>query len=214
MSVVPESFGDPLRGQQILREIGVTEEVLITALTEGANAAAQCTPNHPPMAAGFYRFSETVRSLAEQQAPLGWTRHDYKNFSTVVRPDKRVAIAVASGNDGTGDLSADVSTRSPKGIATYEAVSSNLSLPLDERYEADNKAPVVQTKTWFLLHTRKDGRLCAELSLPKSIADGFVQTWEPRVPLQSFESDAATLDLLGGEPPHNPEVNVQKKRGN
>lgn len=211
MSVVPKPLDDQLRRQQLLREIGITEGALVTALEEGVSASARCTPNHPPMASGFYRFAETVRSLAEQQATHGWTRHDYKNFSTVVRPDKQVAIAVASGNEGTGDLTADVSTRSPKGVATYEAVSLNLSLPLDERYENENRQPAVKTQTWFLLHTVKDGQLLAELSLPRSIVDGFVQTWEPRIPLRTLELNPAALDWSIEEHPHNPDVEVRKR---
>jgi hypothetical protein len=165
------------------------------------------------MAAGFYRFSETVRSLADQLAPLGWTRRDYKNFSTVVRPDGQVAIAVASGNDGTGDLSADVTTRSPKGAATYEAVDENLSLPLDERYVADNERSTkpVQVTTYFLLHDRREGELHAELSRPKSIFDGYVTIWEPRIRLRTESLDAAEIDFSGGEPPINPTVDIQKR---
>lgn len=163
------------------------------------------------MTPGFYRFAETVKSLAEQVAPLGWVRRDFKNFSTVVRPDDRVAIAVASGNDGTGDLSADVTTRSPKGAATEQAVDENLSLPLDDRYVADNARPKVQTTTWFLLHARRDGQLLAELSRPKSIVGGYVQVWEPRIPLRMRPMGIGNADLGGGEPLFNPDVEVKKR---
>ena len=201
-----------MRRQDLLREIGVTEDVLTIALGEGDAAAARCTSNHPPIATGIYRFAETVRSLAEQLAPQGWTRVDDKNFSTVVRPDQRVAIAVASGNDGTGDLESDVSTRFPKGTMTATVVNANLSLPLDERYEADNKQLEIQTETWFLLHARKEDDIVAELSLPKSIVGGFVQTWEPRIPLRPLPI-GSTVDLSDGDLPINPDVDVKKKRG-
>lgn len=212
MSGAPQPLDDALRKQALLREIGITEDVLISALDEGDAAAVRCTPNHPPLAAPIYRFSETVRSLAEQMARNGWTRRDYKNFSTIVRPDKRMAIAVASGDDGTGDLSADVTTRSPKGAVTYEVVNANFNLPLDQRYEEENKESKIRTLTWFLLHTRKDGQRVAELSLPKTIIEGFVQTWEPRIPLRQQTIDSITLDLSGGDPPVNPDVQITKKQ--
>ena len=81
--VVPEPLDDSLRKQALLKEIGVSEDALLAALDEGDAAAARCTPNHPPLAAPIYRFAETVRSLADQLAPKGWTRRDYKNFSTI-----------------------------------------------------------------------------------------------------------------------------------
>jgi hypothetical protein len=205
---------DPSRNEALLCDIGVSEDVLMTALRVGDAAADGCTSNHPPMARGFYRFSETVASLAVQLTPLGWTRKDYKNFSTVLRPDGRIAIAVASADDGTGDLSASVTTRSSKGVATVEAVAQNYSLPLDERYVADNAKIVGQapTVTWFLLHNRKGGQLFAELSRPMFINDeGFVEKWEPRIPLRALSLDQATIDISGGEPPINPIVDVKKR---
>lgn len=212
MMKAPKPLEDSFRKAAQLREIGVEEAILLAALQEGDAGAARCTANHPPMAPGFFRFAETVRSLADQLAPLGWVRRDYKNFSTVVSPDGRVAIAVASGDDGTGDLFADVTTRSPKGAATYEAIDRNLSLPLDERYEADNKRPQVQTATWFLLHDRREGKVYAELSLPKYIVDGYVQTWEPRIALSPLPLDVHGAVPSERESPVNPEVDI-KRRG-
>src|SRR5262245_9471466 len=104
MSPVPTAIDDPDYVPQFLAQLGVSEDELLAALFVGEAAAAHCTANHPPMAAGFYRFAESVAALAELKAPAAWTRHDYKNFSTVVRADGRVAIAVASGDAGTGDV--------------------------------------------------------------------------------------------------------------
>src|SRR5690349_19076493 len=112
MSVSPEPLEDSLWRQDQLRAIGVAEDELNIALDAGDAATARCTSNHPPMAPGFYRFAETFASLADQLSKRGWVRTDYKHFSTVVRPDNRVAIAVASGSDGTGNLGEEVTTRS------------------------------------------------------------------------------------------------------
>ena len=203
-----------------LRQLGVTETELLDALSVGNLAAARCTRNHPPIAAGFYRFAESVAALAETKAPEGWTRNDYKNFSTIVRPGGKVAIAIASGSEGTGDLSAEVTTRCPKGRATSEAIDMNLVLPLDERYVSDNERIMQENDeaddpcaTWFLLHDRREGMMYAELSLPKSIsASGFVEEWFPRIPLTPRALDGATpLIVPEAEPPVIPIVNIKKR---
>jgi len=207
-----EEAVQPLR----LEDIGISEEILLNALLAGDGAAASCTRNHPPMAPGFYRFAETVRALADQLAPLGWTRSDYKNFSTVVRPDGMVAIAVASGDPGTGDMRTTVTTRSPKGVVTQEAVATNLKLPLDERYVVDNERIIEsreapEAATWFLLHDRREGTLYSELSFPQAIdADGYVRRWRPRIPLAPQQLDAVLLSAAP-EPPLNPIVDVRRR---
>ena len=213
----PEPGGDK---ESLLAAIGITEAECLDALAAGDSAAAACTLNHPPMASGFYRFAETVASLALQKGAEGWTRHDYKNFSTVVSPSGLFAIAVASGDAGTGDLSASVTTRSPKGVTTEEAIDVNLTLPFDERCIAENRklkeqppaAAKVQPTTFFLLHDRRDGVRYAELSRPQSIDErGYVTKWLPRIPLMATPLDPAELNIHG-EPPINPIVNV-KPRG-
>ena len=220
MIPIPDQSGsDPLRRESLLRRIGVTEQELTMALDAGDAAAAGCTSNHPPMAPGFYRFAETIAALAAVKGPQGWTRQDHKNFSTIVSPDGRVAIAVASGNDGTGDLGVEVSTRSPKGVVTSEAVTRNLSLPYDDRDIAANQrilsaSPVVITvETWFLLHDRRDGTRFAELSRPNSINSvGYVDEWKPRIPLGPQQMiPFPGSDGAGGDPPVNPDVPVTRR---
>lgn len=57
-----------------------------------------------------------------------------------------------------------------------------------------------------------NGQLISELSLPKTIFDRFVHTWEPRIPLNPFALPQP-VDLSGSEPPHTPDVDVKKKLG-
>jgi hypothetical protein len=216
MSTSPQAVGE-LNPIHMLSELGVTEAKLLAALGRGETAAASCTPYHPPMAAGFYRFAETMAGLAEELADDGWTREDFRNFSTVVRPDGRVAIAVASANSGAGDLTIEVMTRSPKGVTTQRAIALNLLLPFDAAAEASNAASLDSASgfegqqprhTWFLLQNRRDGMLYGELSLPQAMDErGFVLTWAPRIPLTPLPLDPT---VLGGpiEPPVNPTVSV------
>lgn len=211
------SADDQFKREAMLTEIGLPESVYLTALDKGDAAARNCGPDHPPIAAGFYRFSEIIVGLAVGSRPFGWTRRDYKNFSTIVSPEGSIAVAVASGDEGTGDLAEEVSTRSRKGVATEEAVDLNFKLPYDERYVAENarivspeppkKTPSV---TYFLLHDRRDGIRYAELSRPMTIEDGRIKTWEPRIPLRPQALDPIVIDS-GGEPPVSPEVAVRRR---
>jgi hypothetical protein len=205
-------------GAAQLADVGVTEAQLLAALAAGVAVSATCTANHPPMAAGFYAWAETVVGLAEQLGPEGWTREDFKNFSTVVRGDGRVAIAVASADAGAGDLSLEVMTRSPKGVTTLQAITRNLLLPFDAAAEATNALTSDEIaagagdeqlrQTWFLLQNRRDGMLHAELSLPQAMDErGFVLSWARRIPLAPLPLD---LVVFGDapEPPVHPTVTV------
>jgi hypothetical protein len=217
---VIQGSDDPFKRERLLRQIGVDEQILQTALDAGDSAALRCTANHPKMMPGMYRFGETVASLGAQLWGQGWTREDYKGFATVLSPDGLIAIAVASGDDGTGDIHADVTTRSPKGIATIEAVSGNLSLPLDDRYVADNERIAIRvdaaatdnsTTTYFLLHDRRGGIRYAELSRPMSInKKGYAETWEPRIPITAKPLDPVVVKV-DGDPPINPIVPVKRR---
>ena len=133
MATRPAIVDNPLDRRARLSTLGVTQEILLRAVASGEAARASCLPTHPPGAPGMYCFFETFRSLADDLLDSGWSRKDHKNFSTVLRPDGLVAIAVARGDDGTGDRDANVSTMYSKGIVTREAVERNLLLPLDAR---------------------------------------------------------------------------------
>lgn len=217
MPTLQQAISEP-DGAQVLADLGVSEAQLLAALAQGEAAFASCTSNHPPMAAGFYRFAETVVGLAEQLAGDGWTREDVRNFSTVVRADGRVAIAVASADAGAGDLSGDVMTRSPKGPTTLQAITQNLLLPFDAGAEEMNAQAIDAPgtivdgqrlrQTWLLLQNRRDGMLYAELSLPRAMDErGHVQTFAVRVPLTPMPLDPMVL-LGPSEPPVNPSVSV------
>ena len=97
-------------------------------------------------------------------------------------PDGLVAIAIARGDDGTGNRDAVVSTKYPKGVATLEAVNQNLRLPFDEQDIAQNQG---KASTWFLLHSRTKDELELELSHPTLINDhGYITKWDVRLILK------------------------------
>jgi hypothetical protein len=132
-----------------------------------------------------------VRLLREQLIPLGWTFDNPRNLARTVSPDARVAIITTLGDAATGVPHVPPSTRYEKGIATVEAVNRNflqLALPIEigDFVEGDDDG---ETTTWVLLYNVTATEIRAELSLPDSMVDGFIDTWLeriilPPVPLQ------------------------------
>ena len=175
-----------IEGDQIgdrLAEIGLKAEILDFAL-RGADAEARTyTALDPPNMAGMARFARTVRLLREQLIPLGWTFDNPRNLARTVSPDARVAIITTLGDAATGVPHVQPSTRYEKGIATVEAVNRNflqLTLPIEigDFVERDDDG---ETTTWVLLYNVTGTEIRAELSLPDSLVDGFIDTWLERI---------------------------------
>src|SRR5262249_26520522 len=101
---------------------GLTVEVIEQAIKAGEIARDSCTKNDPPSTPGFVAWSVTVRTFRDLLIPQGWERNDDQNFSTVISPDKDYAIAISTGNDGTGDETKEPNTKYPRGAATQAAV--------------------------------------------------------------------------------------------
>ena len=184
-----------------LRELGISAEELREPVRVGVSARAGCTKNDPPMFPGLLQFAVTVRTIRELKAPDGWMRNDYKNFSTVVRADGLVAIAIARGDDGTGNRDATVSTKYPKGAATSEAVQQNLRLPFEDRDVAHNKASG-RVSTWFLLHSRTKDEVQIELAHPTWVQQrlfisrtGYIEKWDVRLILNPFSLNQSRLPV-------------------
>src|SRR3954468_7074549 len=93
---------DPALVHGRLYELGLSEAVLSNAIRAGLAAGAACTENHPPIFPGFVLWAESVRFLRDALSPEGWTRSDSKGFATVISADRRLAIAVARGDEATG----------------------------------------------------------------------------------------------------------------
>jgi hypothetical protein len=187
---------DPIRANQRLRELGLTREILRNAVTAGQLAHLSCTANHPPLMRGVYAWGETIRSLREQLAPVGWMRSDANNFSLVVNDDRSVSIAVATGDDETGNEYGNPTTRSKKGPRTATAVLENSrQMPLFAELEVPAPLDPEQVGlTYFLLVRRIGERVRSELSLPTSIVDGRVKDWSERILLDDIEFDGSPFE--------------------
>jgi hypothetical protein len=180
--------------EAFIPELNVTPSMLHQAVVSGEHARARCTEHHPKSARGYSTWSETVRTLRDILVPREWVVDNTDNFATVVSPDGRTAIAVSSGDRGTGDPASTPTTKHSKGRATREAVKSNQLVLFPVAATVVSEQPGSQ-RTWILLVSRKrvGGKkfVVSEISLPGSITDeGWITTWDARYILPEIEVDA------------------------
>jgi hypothetical protein len=196
-----------------LATLGLNEGELAQAVMRGILARSEVTPNHPPLYAGFVTWGTTVCALREVLIPKGWKRNDEGNYSTVVHPSLTFAIAVATGDENTGNPSANPMTKSPKGPSTRSAVALNIlnqSLLFPE-------LPVLSTNedgdrlTWILLISHVDGKVRSELSLPIN-CDGKIDGWQERIILPDTDLDPAQSMSIDPVMPNLPDIDIDVRR--
>jgi hypothetical protein len=186
--------------RQELATLGLTPEILNDAIAIGESYRALCTLNDPPSFHGVTAWARTLRGCRELLSPLGWTKDDAGNYSTVVNPDKSLAISVATGDKETGiyDLArpyACPKLKHPKGNMTRAAVGRNATvlflfpdLEADAKAKADEQDAAEKRITWILLKRRDGDTIFAELSLPSKFSDGGqISWWERRIILEPFD---------------------------
>lgn len=184
-----------------LAQMGLVVEDVTEAILRGELARDSCTANDAPGAPGFYAWAGTVRALRDILMPRGWDRNDDICYSRVISPDKSIAIAVVTGDDGTGNRNVSPKTKYAKGAATQAAVSCNQRTFWDAALVEDETAAT--WATWMLLKKRKGDSAFAELSLPSSMTkDGQVESWHTRIILNPILVDPnINIDDDSSEPP-------------
>ncbi len=207
-----------IEGDQVadrLAELGLKAEILVFAL-RGADAEARTyTALDPPNMQGMARYSRTVRWLREQLLPLGWSYDCPRNLARTVSRDRQVALIATLGDAGTALPHVRPSTRYEKGVATIEAVSRNflqLSLPIDLGDDEPVDADVDGFATWILLYDVTETEIRAELSLPDSMVDGYIDTWLERIILPPIPLQA-TPGVETAGPVVEPDVVVTRRAG-
>jgi hypothetical protein len=198
-----------------LAVLGLNEQILHKAISQGLLARSETTKNHPPLYAGFVTWANIVRSLREELIPLGWSRNDDKNYSRVFNSSRTMAIAVATGDENTGNRNVNPMTKSPKGAATSKAVEFNaaqmslFAFEIDQIDLADEENSDLQT--WLLLFTRVKGEMRCELSLPIT-CNGKVDGWSERLLLSAIPIDPTTIDTPAPKLPDMPDIEVAISR--
>ena len=198
-----------------LSSLGLKGDLLREAAHHGLQYAFACTRHDPPVLPGIIAWGKAIRYLRDHLVPLGWTPRNPRNYAMVVHPDGHVAISVAAGDDGTGKEDVIPSTRSAKGPATREAVSSN-QLSFAEIGESFPKPlPVAGLQTWLLLHfyDEEAGEIRCELSLPAYVdSDGYVSQWLERIILDPVHLNGASLsDAEEEQEPESVDVKVERR---
>jgi len=202
--------------RQRLAELGLEEGFLTDAVRRGQLAFLNCTPNHPPNFPGLAAWAETVCALREGVIPSGWQRSNDRNYALSVDPEGSMAIAVATGDEGTGLADANPSTNARKGPITLDAVAANqlrfsfMDQPISPRRTVAGVGG--GRMTWILLIHRATDEVRCELSLPISIGeDMHIDAWRERIILGSIELDG---DLAGAVPTPLPltDITIDVKR--
>jgi hypothetical protein len=200
-----------------LANLGLEAEPLREVVRRSFHAYISCSPNHPPLVRGIWAWGEAVRALREYTLPKGLRRSDESNYSVVIDDERRIAIAVATGDVATGIPELSPTTRAVKGILTLLAVVANqaqLSLfseadlsPVTRNTGEEQRESVV---TWLLLIYRAGNEVRCELSLPSSMGtDGRINAWHERIILEAVPVDDTQMDIVV---PEGPDIDVDVQR--
>jgi hypothetical protein len=209
-----------------LAAIGLTRAELLEAVRFGVAEAHRSTVNDPKTAAGYYRWSKTVRAIRDIKTTQGWLRREDDNYPMVVNPEGTIAISVATGDAVTGTEGnpdqPHPRTKNPKGAATRRAIVRNFAqtqfadiepgfIRVPEPIEDE-----VLLETWILLICEEEDRdsneVRSELSLPILMNGGHVAGWRERILLPATGPDGLRGVQDGRDDPEGPEIDVPVRR--
>jgi hypothetical protein len=196
---------------------GLTEEVIVYAVSRGEDARLTCNKYDPLTLGGTLAWGRTIRGLREVLCPtFDWELCRAGGLETVVSPDGQVAITVTTGNSDTGRRTSPRS-KYRKGIVTQGVVSQNQQLWLFPPEGGDFSASRPQNfsppdrKTWILLIDSSEEGIYCELSLPVAIdSDGRLGEWAERIILGMIPRDR-TLKINPADAEPDVVVEVSKK---
>ena len=183
-----------LRSRSVrLRELGLSEELLLEAIRAGYEHAGEFTSHDPPSARGISVWRVVVRTLRDRLVPDGWLVENPHNYALTVHPSREWAIAVARGDYATAQTGDRLTTQSPKGPMTRRVVEQNRQLSFsDSAPDVWSVYSPTGVRTWILLYywderAGEDAELNCELSLPLRMDDqGHVSEWEERIPISDI----------------------------
>lgn len=193
-----------------LARLGLTAEEIREAVRLGDEARQSCTDNDPASAPGLLGWIRTVRGVRDVLGAKGWSKRYEEGIELAISPDGSVAIAVATGDQGTGRSEGSPKTKNPKGPAMV-AVMSRSQAWLPTMAPPKASPPARPRSTWFLLIARDSRQVRCELSLPSSIgADWRVEEWIERILLEPVPvSEEAERSPVDEEP--DIEVDVSRR---
>lgn len=176
-----------------LAKLGLTLDDIEHALRRGDAERRMCTDFDPPSLPSWLQWGRTVSGLRESLVPRQWEMDNTDNVPRTVHPSGRFAMVVNTGDEGTGDLDSDVSTKYRRGPVSRKAVQVNGQLVLFEAAGFDS--PTGERSTWFLLVHCTTDQMRSELSLPRTVdEDGRITAWAQRIPLPPFAHEGLDVD--------------------
>jgi hypothetical protein len=206
---------DPPVVDEKLAELGLSVEILQEAIKFGQLHWSSCTSHDPLCLPGIMAWGKTIQRLRDLLVPQGWSAVNERNLPLIIDPAKKVAIAVATGDDGTGVASLAVRTKYPKGLATATFIEKNweqLSL-----FDHGGKVKIIKRResdcmTWVLLVSRTDKEVRCELSLPTSLDySGHVGTPVERIILEPISIDGDSIELPVDDRVDDIDIQISKR---
>jgi hypothetical protein len=203
-----------------LAKIGLTPEVVEESIRSGESYRELCTPNDPKIFHGTTAWARTMRRLREELIEDDWTAEEPSNFPLIVSPNGRMAIAVTTGDKGTGIYLPGQSPKlkHTKGPMARSVVKQNRQsflfqdMAADAKEKADKAKTAEKRITWFLLVRREGDVVFAELSLPWVFSDsGQVEDWRRRIILDPLQVEPTIMVVDDTEEAEPVEVTVTKK---
>lgn len=184
-------FDEPETVDARLATLDLDQHVLIDSLVQANLYSARLTSHHPLL----YRYGvltgETVAALRDFLVPRGWEVRNEGNYELVFNPQLNMSVAVASGNEGTGNRLSIPSNKSEKGPRTAKAIKDNQTADLFPETIPVTPGGIAVADTWILLHHRCRSEIRLELSRPNGFDDTerFVTGWSERILLGAIALD-------------------------
>lgn len=202
----------------LLTKMGLRIEDLTQAAKEGYLAFISCTNNDAPIYPGISAWARAVRSLRESLIPRGWTKNDDRNFSLTLSPNNKISIAVATGDENTGNAVMVPRTKSHKGEQTTLRVEKNEQMALFAIAQIPHVVPIKRmvgtpnSVMWIFLVHRTANHIRCELSLPVGVdTSGRLDSWQERIILPPIDIDPELITKPSTEYAPAPEVTIQRK---
>lgn len=205
-------FDEPQTVDARLAALDLDRRVLTDALVQAHMYFARLTSHHPLLFRYGVLTAETVAALRDFLAPRGWEVRNEGNYELVFNPKLNMSIAVASGNEATGDRLRVPSNKSEKGPRTAKAVQDNQTADLFPETVPAAPEGVVPTDTWILLHHRCASAIRLELSRPNGFDDTerFVTGWSERILLSAISLDNDPMPMSMPQIPEDDIVVTRK----
>jgi len=202
-----------------LAELGLHHGLFVTGIKAGEVARATCTRNDPSNAGGTLAFFRTIRSLRESLIPKGWQAIEPNGLPLVANLNGGIAIAISTGDQGTGFPDREVKTKYSKGDATQAVLDEGreYQLALDLGPIAyRTRFPKKETPrfaTWYLLRHRVKNVVHFEFSLPVEIGSkGRISVWKERLFFPSIAIEPVLDDLEAQNDDTVEEIDVAVER--